>query len=280
MANQRKSIVLALAFLILIALLIMPFEILNGQCQSTLPVIKTSAPLITYNMTMSSPTANTTFTNVMLLAYTLKINSNASILGVPLGLSVSYRIDNCSEVYLFQDQYCYEFIDVTYLKNSIHQLAIFAQLNYLMNNGTIVENKQELIKTYFSVLNRPVAINIASPQNTIYFTNSIPLTIEIDNPSTYDYQDYPLYWQGYSLDNGTKESQNVNDTLIDLTDGFHKLTFHVNLGNMSSTATVSFFVVSTLSNQILMIIVIAIIPSITILSILYIKHRKTAKSST
>jgi hypothetical protein len=278
MADLRKILVSMLVFLFLIDLLLLPFVAPNVECQTNFPIVQTSDPLVDYNLTMLSPKANATFTNVMLLDYSLKINSNLSRLGISLGLFVSYIIDNNSEIILIGgDQNLYEFIDVTHLKNGIHQLTFLAQFNYLYND-TIFHNKQELTSTYFSILNKPATIHILSPQNSIYFNNSIPLKFKIDNPSTYNYQHYPLYWQGYSLDGGNKELQNVNDTLTGLSDGFHTLTFYVEIGNTTqSSSTVSFLVVTTSFCLILIITAIASVAAIAIISLLiYRRHRKTA----
>jgi hypothetical protein len=279
MGTKSQSFALVIVILFLTSLVMVQPATVKAQSKTNFSVVQTSNPLIAYDLTLSSPKANATFTNVMLLAYSLKINSNLSLLGIPLGLSVSYRIDNNSEVILIGgDQYLYEFIDVTYLKNGIHQLTLLTQFNYLYNN-TIFHNKQELTTTYFSILNKPATIHILSPQNSIYFNNSIPLTFEIDNPSTYHYQHYALYWQGYSLDGENKELQNVNDTLTGLADGFHTLTFYVEIGNATrSSTTVSFLVVATSFSLILIITAIAFFASLVLISLLlFRRHRKNTK---
>jgi hypothetical protein len=274
MTDLIKVLGLTLVFLFLLDLLVLPFVVLKGECRTNIPVIETSALLVNYNLTMNSPKANATFTNVILIDYSLKIDSNLSRLGIPLGLLFLYKIDNNSDVVLIGgDQYLYEFIDVTYLKNGIHQLTLLAQFNYLYNN-TIFHNKQELTNTYFSILNKPATIHILSPQNSIYFKN-IPLKFKIDNPSTYNYQHYPLYWQGYSLDGGNKELQNVNDTLTGLADGFHTLTFYVEIGNATrSSTTVSFLVVATSFSLILTITAIALVASLVIISFLLLRRSR------
>ncbi len=278
MGSLGKNYPLMLVFLFLINLLLLPFVVPNVECQTDFPIVQTSAHLIDYNLTLRNPKPNATFTNVIPLDYSLKINSNVSLLGNPLGLSVSYRVDNNSEIILIGgDQYIYEFIDVTYLKNGIHQLTLLAQFNYLYNN-TIFHNKQELTTTYFSIFNKPATIHILSPQNNIYFTNNIPLTFEIGNPSSYGYQHYPLYRQGYSLDGGNNEPQNVNDTLTGLADGFHTITFYVEIGNATrSSTTVSFLVGATPFSLILIITAIALVASIVLIPLLlYRRHRKPA----
>jgi hypothetical protein len=278
MAYSRKILTFLLAFLFLIDLLLLPFMIPAVECQTNFPIIQTSAPLVNYNLTMRSPKANATFTNVMLIDYSLKINSNLSTLGTPLSLSVSYRIDNNSEVILIGgDQYIYEFIDVTYLKDGIHQLMLLAQFNYLYNN-TIYHNKQELTTTYFQILNKPPTIHILSPKNSIYFTNNVPLAVEIGNPSSYGYQHYPLYRQGYSLDGeNTKilDYQSVNGTLTGLTDGFHSLNFYVEIGiTTRSSSTISFLVVATPFSIILITAIVLVAFLVLILLLLYRRHRK------
>ncbi len=282
MGRISKTFAFFLTLIIAVSCLILIVRPVSAEATITtnFPIVQTSAPLVDYNLTMRSPKANVSFTNVMLLDYSLKINSNLSSLGTPLGLSVSYRIDDNSEVVLIGgDQYKYEFIDVTYLKNGIHQLTVLAQFNYLYNN-TIFHNKQELISIYFSILNKPATINILSPQNSLYFTNNIPLTVEIDNPSSYGYQQLPLYRQYYRLDGGKMQWQNTNDTIVGLKDGFHTVTYYVQIGNMSGSSTASFVVIATPLTQILLIVaIVLILISAFILLLLYRRHRKTANLS-
>lgn len=250
----------------------------KAQTKNTLPIIQTSNPLITFNMTMDSPQNNTAYTNNLVLDFLLQINSSLSLTHVSLGLSVFYRIDNNSEVYLSSDQNYYELIDITNLTNGIHQLTILAQMNYVYDNS-IVQNKQELQqKTYFLVLNKPATIHLQSPQQIIYFTDTVPLIFEFDDPSTYPFQRryYLRYWQGYSLDNGNRELQTTNGQLTGLPDGFHTITFYIDIGNMSSSSKVYFFVIATPFAQILLITVIALVPLIVFISLLlYSRHRKT-----
>ena len=226
-------------------------------------------------MNMDSPTMNSTFTNVMLLDFKVEIITNLSLPEVSLGLSIFYRIDNKPEIHLSSDQRYYEFIDITDLTNGRHKLTILAQMNYIYNDS-IVQNKQELPQQiYFSVFNKPPVMQILSPQNSIYFTNNIALTFEIDNPSTYHYQHYSLYWQGYSLDNGLKEIENSNDSLRGLPDGFHSLTFYAKIGNLNSSSTVYFLVITNPFSEMLIILVIVI--SVLASLLLYRKHRKKSK---
>ena len=271
----RKSLILIIIFLTAF----IPTQALNVQCK-TLPIVQTSNPLITFDMNMASPTMNATFTNVMLLDFEVETITNLSLPEVSLGLSVFYRIDNNSEVHLSSDQSYYEFIDITNLTNGIHKLTILAQRNYIYNDS-IVQNKQELPKQiYFSIFNRPADINILSPQNSIYFTTNIPLTVEIDNPSSYGYQQLPLYRQYYRLDGGKMQWQNDNDTIVGLKDGFHSITYYVQIGYLSSSSIESFIVIGTPLTQILlMTAIVSILVSVFILLSVYRRHRKTIKLS-
>lgn len=277
MGKIFKTFVLFLTLIIAMSCLILIVKPVSAEAATptNFPIVQTSAPLVDYNLTMHSPKANASFTNVMLLDYSLIINSNLSRLGTPLGLLVFYRIDDRSEeVLIGGDQYLYEFIDVTYLKNGIHQLTVLAQFSYL-NNNTVFHNKQELISVYFSILNKPVAIHILSPQNSLYFTNNIPLTVEIDNPSSYGYQKLPLYRQYYRLDGGKMQLQNANDTIVGLKDGFHTVTYYVQIGNMSGSSTASFVVIATQVTQSLLVVAMVLIPvSVSILLLIYRRHRK------
>lgn len=76
-----------------------------------------------------------------------------------------------------------------------------------------------LMATYMTVTSVPVnawysslKIEILSPKNMIYATNSIPLTFTINKTTS---------WIGYSLDGQTNVTITGNTTLTDLQDGWH-----------------------------------------------------------
>ncbi len=259
----------------------LPNENVKAQTKTTLPVVQTSNPLITFNMTMDSPKKNITYTNTLLLSFEIQINSNLSLPQVSGGLWVFYRIDNNSDVGLSADQSYYEFVDVSNLTNGIHQLTISAQMDYIYNN-TIVHNIQELPSTYFSVRNLPPSIHILSPQNKIYNTDNISMIYLLNDPSTFDvssYRDNYINLQEYSLDNKANQTIVGNGTLTGLSDGRHSLIFYAKAGVFWSHDSVIFFVDTSPVTQKIELITIAIITIISIVAVistfLYKRHRKT-----
>ena len=254
----------------------LPNENVKAQTKTTLPIVQTSNPLITFNMTMDSQKKNITYTNTLLLAFEILINSNLSLGQASLGLWVFYRIDNNSDVGLSADQSYYEFVDVSNLTNGIHQLTISAQMDYIYNN-TIVHNIQELPSTYFSIHNQPSTIHILSPQNKNYNTDNISLIILLNDPSTFHYSYFS--WTGYSIDNKDNQTTFLNDTLTGLADGPHTLIFYAKTGTLWSHDSVNFYVDTSPFTQKIQLITIAIVTVIIIVLVistfLYIRHRKT-----
>jgi hypothetical protein len=84
---------------------------------------------------------------------------------------------------------------------------------------------------------RGPAINISSPENTTYTTNSVPLAFTIDVPTS---------WVGYSLDNQLNVTINGNTT-INVEDGSHQIVVYANdaSGIMGSSEIVTFAVDTT-----------------------------------
>jgi len=91
---------------------------------------------------------------------------------------------------------------------------------------------------YFTIDTTPPSINIVSPQNNVYYSESIPLTFEINETA---------FWIGYSLDNQSNVTINGN-TMINMEDGLHQIVVYANdtAGNMGSSYSVHFAVNSSL----------------------------------
>ncbi len=81
-------------------------------------------------------------------------------------------------------------------------------------------------------------IEILSPVETIYSTDSVPLTFIVLEPTC---------WIGYSLDDQMNITITGNTTLIDLSDGMHSIVVYANYtaGNMLSSDTVNFTIDTT-----------------------------------
>jgi len=87
----------------------------------------------------------------------------------------------------------------------------------------------------------PPEIEILSPMNTTYSTDTIPLTFTLDKPTS---------WIGYSLDTQDNETICGNTTLTDLADGTHCITVFANTtyGIMGASNEVCFSVDTTPPN--------------------------------
>ncbi|MCJ7430936.1 right-handed parallel beta-helix repeat-containing protein [Candidatus Bathyarchaeota archaeon] len=84
----------------------------------------------------------------------------------------------------------------------------------------------------------PPTIVILSPQNKTYYSDSIPLTFIIDEPTS---------WIGYSLDNQPNITISGN-TVVNVENGLHQIVVYTNdtAGNMGSSYSVHFAVNSSL----------------------------------
>jgi hypothetical protein len=87
----------------------------------------------------------------------------------------------------------------------------------------------------------PPEIEILSPTNTTYSTDTIPLTFTIDKPTS---------WIGYSLDTQDNATICGNTTLTDLADGTHCIIVYANTtyGIIGASDTVCFSVDTTPPN--------------------------------
>jgi len=102
----------------------------------------------------------------------------------------------------------------------------------------------------FSVDTVSPNIEILSPENKTYATNSVFLSLIINEPTS---------WIGYSLDSQTNNTIAGNTTLTSLPDGLHYVTVYANdtVGNIGASNTVHFTVDTTPPN----ITVVSQIPS-------------------
>ncbi|NWG11709.1 hypothetical protein HXY33_08220 [Candidatus Bathyarchaeota archaeon] len=87
-------------------------------------------------------------------------------------------------------------------------------------------------------------IEIISPENKTYATNSIPLIFTIDKPAVW------ISWIGYSLDGQENVTICCNTTLTDLQDGAHDVVVYANdtCGRMGVSNKVCFGVDTTPPN--------------------------------
>ena len=70
---------------------------------------------------------------------------------------------------------------------------------------------------YFTIDTTPPSISIVAPENKTYDTADVPLTLTIDDPTS---------WMAYSLDGQTNVTITGNTTLTGLSEGSHSLTVY------------------------------------------------------
>ena len=124
------------------------------------------------------------------------------------------------------------------LPNGSHSIVVYARdLAGNIGSSNVID---------FTVDTSPPNISLLSPQNQIYNTTNIPLTITVDET---------VAWIGYSVDGQTNVSISGSITLIGLADGTHSIVVYARdlAGNIAPSATV-YFTTDTIS------------PSVSILS--------------
>jgi len=144
-------------------------------------------------------------------------------LGEPISW-VGYSLDNQSNVTISGN------MTLAGLSDGSHKVIVYA-------NDTVGNIGYSNI-VYFAIDTTPPSINIISPQNNTYYSESVPLTFEINEAAS---------WIGYSLDNQPNMAINGN-TIIDVGDGLHQIIVYANdtWGNMGSSQMVCFTVNSSL----------------------------------
>jgi len=134
---------------------------------------------------------------------------------------------------------------LTGLPESPHSIIVYA-------NDTS-GNMGNSNKVYFTIDLTPPTIMILSPENKTYYSSSIPLTFETDEPTP---------WIGYSLDNQPNVTISGNTTIVGVSDGTHQIIIYANdtSGNTGSSNTIQFTVNTTTHD----IAVLNVTPSKTI----------------
>jgi len=119
------------------------------------------------------------------------------------------------------------------LSEGIHSITVYAtDIAGNMGSSDIV---------YFTVDTVSVGIDLLSPQNKTYATDSISLSFESDEETS---------WIGYSLDGQANKTITGDTTLPGLSDGTHSLVVYASdmFGNTGSSDTVYFTVDTVLPN--------------------------------
>ena len=113
------------------------------------------------------------------------------------------------------------------LSEGLHDIVMFA-------NDTF-GNMGASATVYFSVDTLPPIIQILSPENATYHTNSVALTFSTGEP---------VSWMGYSLNGQANATIAGNTTLLGLSDGSYSIIVYANdsVGNMGSSDIVYFTV--------------------------------------
>ena len=119
------------------------------------------------------------------------------------------------------------------LSEGIHTITVYAA-DTAGNTGS-----SDIV--YFTVDTVSVSIDLLSPENKTYTTDSVSLSFEVDEETS---------WMGYSLDGQANNTITGDTTLIGLSDGTHSLVVYASdmLGNTGSSDTVYFTIDTVLPN--------------------------------
>jgi hypothetical protein len=181
-------------------------------------------------------TVDTSPPNISLLSPQNQIYNTTNI---PLTITVDetvawigYSVDGQTNVSILGS------ITLIGLADGTHSIVVYARdLAGNIGSSNVID---------FTVDTSPPNISLLSPQNQIYNTTNIPLTITVDET---------VAWIGYSVDGQTNVSILGSITLIGLADGTHSIVVYARdlAGNIAPSATV-YFTTDTIS------------PSVSILS--------------
>ncbi len=153
----------------------------------------------------------------------------------------------------------------TDIPNGRHNLIVYAYIH---------DGSQHSSSVDFTI-NAPPSIAILSIENKTYQTTDSPLSFSVNEP---------IVWAGYSLDEREDITIAGNGTIINLTNGSHRVTVYANdtAGNMGASQRINFTVdvpasISLHLNSVLTVIfvvsVIAAVLSIVLL-LVYLKNHK------
>jgi len=198
----------------------------------------TNSTLIERIVTDNDPSVGITFPNggEVLIANNYTISWNASdIDGDDLRYTVAYSADggeNWVPLAFDLNQTSYTW-DTTYLESGTDYLVKVIATDSV-NTG------EDLSDGTFTVDPISPTIYVFSPLNKTYYSDSVPLTFEVNEALS-------LSWISYSLDNQPNVTLTGN-TIINVSDSSHKIVLYANdtSGNMASSATVYFTVDSSL----------------------------------
>jgi parallel beta-helix repeat protein len=117
------------------------------------------------------------------------------------------------------------------LSEGIHTITVYA-------NDT-AGNMGSSNTVYFAIDTVVPKIEIVSPENKTYTTDSVSLSFTVDEETS---------WMGYSLDGQANVTVSGNTTILDLSDGMYSLVVYASdmVGNTGSSSTVYFTVDTTL----------------------------------
>ena len=149
----------------------------------------------------------------------------------------NYTLEKTDEYLGFDSNYMVEYranysISFTGLEPGTHTYRWYANDTAGNWNSTQLYN--------FTVDNTPPTITVYEPQNKTYYSNRIPIKLEVDEP---------VQWIAYSLDNQanitlwTNVSAGTYTTYITIENyGSHKITFYAEdqAGNIGKTETIYF----------------------------------------
>ena len=213
-----------------------------------IPIPDTTPPSIT----ILSPENKTYATNDV--ALNLVINEPTSWIG--------YNLDSQDNVTISGN------ITMVGLPHGVHTVTVYA------NDTT--GNMGHSDTVHFSIDTVPPNIGIISPENKSYTSNSVSLSIYINEATA---------WIGHSLDGHDNVTVGGNTTLVGLSNGPHTITIYANdtAGNTGASETVHFSVevsgglTAVLSPELVIAIIVVIAVGVSVL--VYLARRKRAKTN-
>lgn len=156
MNNKLKSVVLVL---LVVFVSVGPFT----KVKADISQLNTNDNYVTAKLTMTSPNNNTAYTDGMPLNLTIEWSTNVIISWMKI--QISYSIDNGSKIPINGENsifnngssiatdttHSYELVDISNLTNRAHELTVFADGTYLLNEDFVYAYHSSSAPIYFYV---------------------------------------------------------------------------------------------------------------------------------
>jgi hypothetical protein len=166
--NQMKDMNRVTVTLILLFALFLTSTQIAKPGKADLGAITSENTNFSCNLKLVTPSGNATYVNTMPLNFTIDWSINDTIPWIA-GLKVSYRIDNSSThviptsasslvfhgISQVVPTYSYDLLDIANLTNGKHQLNIFAEGSYDLDNDAILPFTASFATIFFDTENYP-----------------------------------------------------------------------------------------------------------------------------